>query len=815
MASLNEGSKRKDYGKKGGQGGTRSTSNTPFDRRESRANMQDPARRAKGFTSGKPAPVPSWLTKPPEEVKQTPLNRYIRGQEESGRRVSEPLKDAAGVSDAARRGDIKPVQAGESKPTAGQGQVNRTRARGQAAAAGVDVTPEPSKRVPRNIPLGDTTKGGPVKTMRLGDPGAPSKDAARTLQRMTTASPEQTRALQDKLVKADTPKKPEPIKQSEVSKRAARFRQSFGTPTGANPRTGAPTYRPLDAMTDLPKGRGGRAPSPEQYGRTKVGDLDAKRILRTMGPKGEPTTRGVQNFALNRETQGRFSPSTRRGRTLSPADSKSAMDKVDRIMSDPKQVADIKGRIRQEVGGRRAQTTSPNPVPSRSTSASAASTRVIKRVQVKDITPPRTLKRAALPPASSPAPSTAPARTTAPTVAPTKTKVELPKLKLTTAQARPAQPKAPAPSFSVPGTTKQTKAPQLPPVGNTSAPAQPKTSPVKTDTPGQNLEFGKTKTGSFTYKPSTKAPATTATPAPPSAPAAPSRQMEPPAASTIRRRSGDAGPSSRLNAGKFTPPKSTTRGVTTSQAAAPPTDPNLGRRSSTYRSGTSTYRPGTKDKSPSTKAGPLSMAGDALYGGLVGYDAYQKAKERGQSDAYAYKQAAAQGGTTAAASALGGAVGRRIGARFPGWTKALAIPAGDFIGSAAAGYLGQTASQGIVGASKSDKDWMQWANRSVQQGTAPKNATSRTGSRAVVRDANNKERVGYLAYKDGKPVYKHGNDPSSLQYTSSNPLERIGRTIGSSDSLGPVSNWFKGYYSRKDEATRKRDVAAQRTKAGN
>ena len=47
--------------------------------------------------------------------------------------------------------------------------------------------------------------------------------------------------------------------------------------------------------------------------------------------------------------------------------------------------------------------------------------------------------------------------------------------------------------FSAPGTTKQTKAPQLPPVGNTSAPAQPKTSPVKTDTPGQNLEFAKQK----------------------------------------------------------------------------------------------------------------------------------------------------------------------------------------------------------------------------------------------------------------------------------------------------------------------------------
>ena len=814
MASLNEGSKRKDYGKKGGQGGTRSTSNTPFDRRESSANMQDPARRTKG---GRKAPIPSWLTKPPKTVEQTPLNQYIRNQEDLGGRVSEPLKDTAGVRDAARRGQLKPVQAGGSKPTAPQGQISKVRLKGDLAASGVDTSPAPSQRSPRNVRLADTTKGGPVKTMRLGDPGAPSKDAARTLQRMTTASPEQTRALQDKLVKADTPKKPEPIKQSEVSKRAARFRQSFGTPTGADPRTGAPTYRPLDAMTDLPKGRGGRAPSPEQYGRTKVGDLDAKRILRTMGPKGEPTTRGVQNFALNRETQGRFSPSTRRGRTLSPADSKSAMDKVDKIMSDPKQVADIKGRIRQEVGGRRAQTTSRNPVPSRSTGASKGFSDVttIKRVQVK-VEPPQTLRRAALPPASSSAPSTPPVRTTAPTVAPTKTKVELPKLKLTTAQSRPSQPKAPAPSFSVPGTTKQTKAPQLPPVGNTSAPAQPKTSPVKTDTPGQNLEFGKTKTGSFTYKPSTKAPATTATPAP----AAPVAQLEPSASPTIRRRSGAAGPSSFLpgtSQGASTrPPSASTRTVTRSAIEPPKTvNPDLGSRSRTIRKDSVTYRPG--DRLPSTSAGPVSMAGDALYGGLVGYRAYQKAKERGQSDAYAYKQAAAQGGTTTVASALGGAAGRRIGSKIPGpaWLKVGGAYAGDFLGSAAAGYLGQTASQGIVGASKSDKKWMQWANRSVQQGTAPKNATSRTGSRAVVRDANNKERVGYLAYKDGKPVYKHGNDPSSLQYTSSNPLERIGRTIGSSDSLGPVSNWFKGYYSRKDEATRKRDVAAQRTKAGN
>ena len=320
-------------------------------------------------------------------------------------------------------------------------------------------------------------------------------------------------------------------------------------------------------MTDLPKGRGGRAPSPDQYSKTKVGDLDAKRILRTMGPKGTPTTRGVENFALNRETQGRFSPSTRRGRTLSPSDSKAAVERVKATMADPKKVADIKGRISQEVGGRRAQVTSPNPVPSRSTSAATGSTTAVRRVRVK-VDPPQTLKRAALPPASStlakPQPS-APAKPQ-PSVAPTKTMTKV-------KQSLNLSPSAPEPSFRVSGTTKQTKAPQLPPVGNTTAPKPTPVKPVKTNTPGQNLEFGKTKAGSFTYKPSTKAPTTTVQQVAPK-----SKPLPEPAAPTRRRATGDAGPSSRLS-------------------SAPPrvrVQPNLGQGSTTIspRQGTSvSYKP--------------------------------------------------------------------------------------------------------------------------------------------------------------------------------------------------------------------------------
>ena len=199
------------------------------------------------------------------------------------------------------------------------------------------------------------------------------------------------------------------------------------------------------------------------------------------------------------------------------------------------------------------------------------------------------------------------------------------------------------------------------------------------------------------------------------------------------------------------------------------------------------------------------------FGALTGLDAYKKAKERGQSDAYAFKKGAAVGGGQAGGAILGAKVGRVLGSKFGKFGAGVGEIGGAYVGS----MLGGDTGKAIMGASSSDKEWMKWANRSVQSGTPAQSATSRTGSRAVVRDSGGKERVGYLSYKDGKPVYKHGNDPSSLQYTSSNPLERIGRTIGSSDSLGPVSNWIKGYYSRKDESTRKRDVAAQRSRAGN
>jgi len=115
--------------------------------------------------------VPS--AKSPSTVEQTPLNRYIRGEAEQGRRVSQELGDAAGVRDAARRGEIKPVQAGETKPS--PGATNRARARGAAARQGVDISKLESKLKPRGQRLANTTKGGPVKTFKPTQPAPAPK----------------------------------------------------------------------------------------------------------------------------------------------------------------------------------------------------------------------------------------------------------------------------------------------------------------------------------------------------------------------------------------------------------------------------------------------------------------------------------------------------------------------------------------------------------------------------------------------------------------------------------------------------------------
>jgi hypothetical protein len=583
MASLNEGRKKSNFGTKSSVGNV--------DIETSRSKVQDPANTTVNPKKGSP---------------KNSGQAFNPSKDSAARYAGKPdIEQQVKVAD-----DIR-------------------------SRAGADPTP---KKAASNIIGGG--KAPDADDIKVG--GETAKPGRGQRYRQARPSDVKSTGIGTRTKPAPTPKTTV-VKQSEVSKRAARFRQSFGTPTGANPLTGAPTYRSLPATTNLPQGVGGRAPSARQYSKVKVGDLNAKEILKNMGT----------------------------GASSSTATSGSKLPKI-------------------------------KPIP------------------VKTIA---------------------------------KVKQSLP---------------APKPSFTISGTTKTKTPPKLPSTSSTVG------------TAGKTLKFGQTSSGSFSYKPGNKPVSVSANP-------------------TRRRVSGAAGPSSRIDSGPK-PPSTKKNPVTPQQARqkVANTPPDLGRRSTSIRKGSSTYKPPAVEKASS------GAGSGAFYGAFNAYGAAEREKARGQTAERQRNAALASGtgstlGSIATTALLRGVIGKRASA---------------FVGPLAGSTLGDAASGYVMGASASDKKWMAKANRQVQTGTPAMSATSRSGNKAIVRDANNKERVGYRAFKDGKAVYKHGNDPSSLAYTSSNPLERIGRRTAGA-GVPYVSDYLKGYYNRNDEATRKANVAAQRSRAGN
>jgi hypothetical protein len=86
----------------------------------------------------------------------------------------------------------------------------------------------------------------------------------------------------------------------------------------------------------------------------------------------------------------------------------------------------------------------------------------------------------------------------------------------------------------------------------------------------------------------------------------------------------------------------------------------------------------------------------------------------------------------------------------------------------------------------------------MSTGSGSQRKTVQLDKTSVVRDAKGKEAVGHLAFKGGKAVYKRAADPSTLARTSSNPFERIGRSL------------FAGAYKKQDEAQRQQALAKAR-----
>ena len=224
---------------------------------------------------------------------------------------------------------------------------------------------------------------------------------------------------------------------------------------------------------------------------------------------------------------------------------------------------------------------------------------------------------------------------------------------------------------------------------------------------------------------------------------------------------------------------------------------HIGPARKTFRAFTGQGAAGTRlTKSVSRTAKGLGVLG----AGLTGIDAYQRARQAGSSK----KRSAAYGVVKALGGALGAAVGTAVGAGAGGVTAGVGGVMGYELGSRAA----DKAFQVVAGANRKEKQVMATRNRK-EQGIGTLAGSSaikhRIGNRAIVKDPRTgKEVIGNLARGKFGDTFMAPNLPSSLQHTSSNPIERIGRSIP----------FLKGYYASKDEKKRQSDVAAFKQAAG-
>ncbi len=191
-------------------------------------------------------------------------------------------------------------------------------------------------------------------------------------------------------------------------------------------------------------------------------------------------------------------------------------------------------------------------------------------------------------------------------------------------------------------------------------------------------------------------------------------------------------------------------------------------------------------------AGPASAALDV-------------ADERSKGSGWA--RSLAKGAVVAAGGALGGTAGSVAG------------PVGSIGGAVGGSMAASKAFDVAAGANAKERKAIATANRQSQSGgaingiggkttfdtkkntittgTGAQRKTAQLGKTSVVTGPGGKQDVGYLAYKGGKAVYKRA-DTKSLAQTSSNPLERIGRSL------------FAGAYKKSDAANTAKKLAAAR-----
>jgi len=245
-----------------------------------------------------------------------------------------------------------------------------------------------------------------------------------------------------------------------------------------------------------------------------------------------------------------------------------------------------------------------------------------------------------------------------------------------------------------------------------------------------------------------------------------------------------------------------------SNAGAPTSTPGLRQSVKNLGSGIKSKLP----QAPKVPAGLKSAAGTAGRLATPALTALSGAIETGEErkKGSGWARSLAKGAAVTAGSILGGTLGGVAG----GGVGSVALgAAGATVGATAAGSAFDT----VAGANAAQRKTMATANRQKQAGgglagiggkTTFSKAKDGTGfmstgagsqrktvslaKTSVVKDPKTgKIETGNLAFKGGQAVYKRAQDPSTLAKTSSNPLERIGRTIN------------PNAYKAQDEVSRK------------
>ena len=274
-----------------------------------------------------------------------------------------------------------------------------------------------------------------------------------------------------------------------------------------------------------------------------------------------------------------------------------------------------------------------------------------------------------------------------------------------------------------------------------------------------------------------------------------------------RRAAAGTGPSGKSI---ITPPPSSP-----SSSSTKPSTPSAGKPPKGIKP-SSAVKPGGVLRKLGKLSGPLGVAADV---GLETMD--QKSRGRRTGSALTIGATKATGGLIGAKA--GAALGGTIGSIVPGAGTAIGAGIGALGGYLAGSGVAGKASEVVAGATGKEKSAMATANRQRQAGTTIKGIGGKTtfsqaksGGPAFMSTGSGSQRktvqlaktgvvqrgaqstAGHLAFKGGKAVYKAGPSAQSLAKTSSNPLERIGRSL------------FAGAYKQNDAKIAAQKLASAR-----